>query len=767
MKKTILLVWLSICLNVQATLSPGDIAFVGFNSDNPDGFSFITLAVIPPNEKIYFTDQGLVSSTAWLSNTESHWLFTAPSTGIPCGTIIEIKEPTSGAALTINGITGATIVFQPTPSGNSNFSLASGDQIIAYQASAARSAPASTTFIAAIHADDGGGSCLDPITKWNISSCVNSTGESVIPPGLTNGVNCVSLFPANGTEEDNAKYYSNLVGTPQDVGAFINDPNKWFSHDSAPFDISPSGYPSTWIKILCGITCTASNVTSQFQLNPSYGQAIPHTVFFTDQSINPDTWHWDFGDGSISTLQNPIHNYTAYGDYVISLTVTDTITGCQDTKYDTVYVRQPCDISVLAPGTQTGCSGGLYSKEIAVTFSNPPPFGNLVVNGQSFPIKTSPQTITLSNMPIGAGQVQLSAHFSAFSSCNKVVNNAYVAPVGCPPPNDECINAIAISCGDTVYGSNLYSSSSSNPCSGPGLGNWYKIIGTGTPLTVANCGLTNFDTKIEVMTGTTCNTLSCVGSNDDFCTLQSSVTFSSISGQQYWVFVSGRLSSDQGNYGLYVTCLCSISNLSSGVQTPCSSNMYSQDVIVTYSDEPSIGMLNVNGQNFAITSSPQTVTLSNLVADGLPVNVTAHFTAIPSCNIAENTLFTAPSACPVVGGTLCPSPFVVNVIPQGMNTNTWGNAVSDPYSFYFGLTQWKKLKSSVTGGVGPFSYSWGTINSGQIKPLGNKIDQKYLFQPMSDCKVYLNVTDQSTNCTYGDTIDITWNDDYFCGTIGP
>ncbi|MCT4625026.1 MAG: T9SS type A sorting domain-containing protein, partial [Schleiferiaceae bacterium] len=196
-------------------------------------------------------------------------------------------------------------------------------------------------------------------------------------------------------------------------------------------------------------------------------------------------------------------------------------------------------------------------------------------------------------------------------------------------------------------------------------------------------------------------------------------------------------------------------------------NMYSQDVIVTYSDEPSIGMLNVNGQNFAITGSPQTVALSNLVADGLPVNVTAHFTAIPSCNIAENALFTAPSACPLVGGTSCPSPFVVNVIPQGMNTNTWGNAVSDPYSFYFGLTQWKKLKSSVTGGVGPFSYSWGTINSGQIKPMGNKIDQKYLFQPISDCKVYLNVTDQSTNCTYGDTIDITWNDDYFCGTIGP
>jgi hypothetical protein len=113
----------------------------------------------------------------------------------------------------------------------------------------------------------------------------------------------------------------------------------------------------------------------------------------------------------------------------------------------------------------------------------------------------------------------------------------------------------------------------------------------------------------------------------------------------------------------------------------------------------------------------------------------------------------------------CPSPFSVAITPLGVNTNTWGSAVSDPYTFYFGLSQWKKLKSSVTGGVGPFTYDWGTITSGQIKNRGSNPKNKYLFQPMSACKVYLNVTDQATNCTYGDTIDIQWNDDYFCGTI--
>ena len=34
-------------------------------------------------------------------------------------------------------------------------------------------------------------------------------------------------------------------------------------------------------------------------------------------------WYWDFGDDSTSTTQNPVHNYTSYAVYTVSLTVTD------------------------------------------------------------------------------------------------------------------------------------------------------------------------------------------------------------------------------------------------------------------------------------------------------------------------------------------------------------------------------------------------------------------------------------------------------------
>lgn len=51
---------------------------------------------------------------------------------------------------------------------------------------------------------------------------------------------------------------------------------------------------------------------------------------FTDQSIAPQTWEWDFGDGSpVSNVQNPSHIYPAFGNYTVRLIVTNG--ACADT----------------------------------------------------------------------------------------------------------------------------------------------------------------------------------------------------------------------------------------------------------------------------------------------------------------------------------------------------------------------------------------------------------------------------------------------------
>jgi YVTN family beta-propeller protein len=73
----------------------------------------------------------------------------------------------------------------------------------------------------------------------------------------------------------------------------------------------------------------SSNITSDYVL-----LSIP--VQFTDLSKNATGWSWNFGDGSNSTQQNPIHTYPSAGIYTASLTVNNS--NGTDSKFAKVNV---------------------------------------------------------------------------------------------------------------------------------------------------------------------------------------------------------------------------------------------------------------------------------------------------------------------------------------------------------------------------------------------------------------------------------------------
>lgn len=66
----------------------------------------------------------------------------------------------------------------------------------------------------------------------------------------------------------------------------------------------------------------------------SYVIDTPYTVRFTDQShLDPETWLWDFGDGTLSTEQHPEHTYDTAGTFQVCLAVNNGFasdTSCQD-----------------------------------------------------------------------------------------------------------------------------------------------------------------------------------------------------------------------------------------------------------------------------------------------------------------------------------------------------------------------------------------------------------------------------------------------------
>ena len=80
----------------------------------------------------------------------------------------------------------------------------------------------------------------------------------------------------------------------------------------------------------------------------------PLMVQFADNSRNPISWSWDFGNGGTSSVRNPNYTYTDSGSYTISL-VTEVQNGCKDTLTRTSYINavEP-DIQISA-SVQSGC----------------------------------------------------------------------------------------------------------------------------------------------------------------------------------------------------------------------------------------------------------------------------------------------------------------------------------------------------------------------------------------------------------------------------
>ncbi|MBU0765569.1 MAG: PKD domain-containing protein [Bacteroidetes bacterium] len=65
---------------------------------------------------------------------------------------------------------------------------------------------------------------------------------------------------------------------------------------------------------------------------------------FTDTSLNnPTSWLWDFGDGDTSAVQNPVHQYDIYGNYIVELTSCNA-GGC-DVYAAIVDVSHPMDLT--------------------------------------------------------------------------------------------------------------------------------------------------------------------------------------------------------------------------------------------------------------------------------------------------------------------------------------------------------------------------------------------------------------------------------------
>jgi PGF-pre-PGF domain-containing protein len=163
---------------------------------------------------------------------------------------------------------------------------------------------------------------------------------------------------------------------------------------------------------------------ADFTCTPTSGTA-PLIVTFTDYSTpSPTSWNWTFGDGSISTEQHPVHNFTTAGTYTIALTATNDGGSTTMTRYKYINVFSSAP-EVSFNGTPT-----FGTEPLSVTFmdssTNSPTswnwtFGDGSVSTEQHPVHnfTTSGTYTVSLTATNAGGSNMmtrSRYITAFSA---------------------------------------------------------------------------------------------------------------------------------------------------------------------------------------------------------------------------------------------------------------------------------------------------------------------------------------------------------------
>jgi PKD repeat protein len=77
---------------------------------------------------------------------------------------------------------------------------------------------------------------------------------------------------------------------------------------------------------------------AEFAWRQSNYPVINGEVFFDNNSLNADTYNWNFGDSTYSTAVNPSHQYQQYGTYFVTLIATNDF-DCKDTIVKPISVK--------------------------------------------------------------------------------------------------------------------------------------------------------------------------------------------------------------------------------------------------------------------------------------------------------------------------------------------------------------------------------------------------------------------------------------------
>lgn len=195
---------------------------------------------------------------------------------------------------------------------------------------------------------------------------------------------------------DEVRFYVNNIG----IGSASSFPYnfKWDTSEEEPgsFTIKAEAIDEAQEKTSDEINITldtAGSAPTAAFISDTNNITEGETVNFEDQSDgDPDSWQWDFGDGSTSAEQNPTHTYNSEDNYTVSLTVENDFGSDTETKTDYISVESvdwPTDsdtevVEVTNPETgKTWMDRNLGATRSATNITDNDAYGDLYQWGRA------------------------------------------------------------------------------------------------------------------------------------------------------------------------------------------------------------------------------------------------------------------------------------------------------------------------------------------------------------------------------------------------
>ncbi|MCB0793071.1 MAG: T9SS type A sorting domain-containing protein [Flavobacteriales bacterium] len=231
------------------------------------------------------------------------------------------------------------------------------------------------------------------------------------------------------------------------------------------------------------------------------------------------------------------------------------LTGELSTGTFDICVREACSSPTATPTLVPDCANDQFYVNVDVTSTG---------NGATVDLSSDVNGVEYAAVD-GSGNPYQMGPYPSGSSVDITVNHENDAlcdldlgsfSYTCPPPNDDCASAIAVSCNSVTLGSTTGATFDADALASCGTtsgapGVWYTVTGSGGDMTVSLCG-SSYDTKLHIYTGS-CGGFVCEGGNDDDCGLQSQVTWASTAGTTYTIHVFGY-GVATGNFVMEVAC---------------------------------------------------------------------------------------------------------------------------------------------------------------------------------------------------------------------